>query len=82
MKLLELTSFLETIAPLAYQEEYDNSGLIIGNPNMHISGALISLDCTEVIVDEAIECGFNLIISGFSRCAYPCAAASEPVVNT
>ena len=63
MKLLELTSFLETIAPLAYQEDYDNSGLIIGNFNMHISGAIISLDCTEVIVDEAIECGFNLIIS-------------------
>ena len=63
MKLLDLTSFLETIAPLAYQEDYDNSGLIIGDPNMHISGALISLDCTEVIVDEAIECGFNLIIS-------------------
>lgn len=63
MKLQELTTFLETIAPLAYQEDYDNSGLIIGDPNMDISGALISLDCTEVIVDEAIENGFNLIIS-------------------
>ncbi len=63
MKLRELTSFLETIAPLAYQEEYDNSGLIIGSPNLEVTGALISLDCTEAIVDEAIQNGFNLIIS-------------------
>jgi dinuclear metal center YbgI/SA1388 family protein len=63
MKLRELTSFLEEIAPLAYQEDYDNSGLIVGNQNMEVSGALISLDCTEAVVDEAIQLGFNLIIS-------------------
>lgn len=63
MKLRELTSFLETIAPLAYQEDYDNSGLIVGHSDKEISAALISLDCTEAVVDEAIENGFNLIIS-------------------
>lgn len=63
MKLRELTSFLETLAPLAYQEDYDNAGLIIGSPDQEISGALISLDCTEAVVDEAIENGLNLIIS-------------------
>ncbi len=63
MKLRELTSFLEILAPLAYQEDYDNSGLIIGSPDQEISGALISLDCTEAVVDEAIESGLNLIIS-------------------
>lgn len=63
MKLKELISFLETIAPLAYQEDYDNSGLIVGHPEKEVSGALISLDCTEAVVDEAIENGFSLIIS-------------------
>ena len=63
MKLREITSFLETLAPLAYQEDYDNSGLIVGYPDKEISGALISLDCTESVVDEAIEQGMNLIIS-------------------
>jgi dinuclear metal center YbgI/SA1388 family protein len=63
MKLRELTSFLEEIAPLAYQEDYDNSGLIVGNQDMEVSGALISLDCTESVIDEAIQLGFNLIIS-------------------
>ena len=63
MKLRELTTFLEEIAPLAYQEDYDNSGLIVGNQDIELSGALISLDCTESVIDEAIQLGFNLIIS-------------------
>ncbi len=63
MKLGELTTFLETVAPLAYQEDYDNSGLIIGEPDKEINGALISLDCTEAVVDEAIANGLNLIVS-------------------
>ncbi len=63
MKLQELINFLETLAPLAFQEEYDNSGLIVGQPEMDLSGALISLDCTEAVVDEAIANGINLVIS-------------------
>ncbi|MDP3467112.1 MAG: Nif3-like dinuclear metal center hexameric protein [Daejeonella sp.] len=63
MKLREITSFLESLAPLAYQEDYDNSGLIVGHPDKEITGALISLDCTESVVDEAIQQGLSLIIS-------------------
>lgn len=63
MKIKQLTDFLETVAPLAYQEEYDNAGLIIGDPDREISEALISLDCTEAVLDEAIEKGIKLIIS-------------------
>ncbi|HRN34844.1 MAG TPA: Nif3-like dinuclear metal center hexameric protein, partial [Saprospiraceae bacterium] len=43
MKLAELTQYLEAHAPLEYQESYDNSGLITGNPEMEITGAIISL---------------------------------------
>jgi dinuclear metal center YbgI/SA1388 family protein len=63
MKLNELTAYLESFAPLAYQEDYDNSGLIVGNPAMEISSALLSLDCTEEVVDEAIRKGCNVVIS-------------------
>ncbi len=63
MQLKELTQFLETIAPLAYQESYDNSGLIVGNFDKEINKALISLDCTEAIVDEAIKNKCDIIIS-------------------
>ena len=63
MKLAEITNFLENIAPLNYQEDYDNSGLIVGNSNDEINAALVALDCTEQIVDEAIAKNCNLIIT-------------------
>lgn len=63
MKLVEITSFLESFAPLEWQEDYDNSGLIVGRPDQEINQALISLDCTEAVVDEAIQSHCNLIIS-------------------
>lgn len=63
MKLREITSYLEELAPLTWQESYDNAGLIVGHPDQEVNGALISLDCTEEVVDEAIQQGINLIIS-------------------
>jgi len=63
MKLSQLTAYLESLAPLSYQEDYDNSGLIVGNPDMEIHQALVSLDCTEAIVDEAIAKSCDVIIS-------------------
>ncbi|TWR29827.1 Nif3-like dinuclear metal center hexameric protein [Mucilaginibacter pallidiroseus] len=63
MKLSLLTAYLESIAPPAYQEDYDNSGLIVGHPDMEVNQALISLDCTEAVVDEAIATGCQVIVS-------------------
>ncbi len=63
MVIKELTTFLEAFAPLAYQEDYDNSGLIVGNAHKEIKKALISLDCTEAIVDEAIKLQCDIVIS-------------------
>ncbi|MCJ0741563.1 Nif3-like dinuclear metal center hexameric protein [Pedobacter montanisoli] len=63
MKLREITNHLESLAPLNYQEDYDNSGLIVGNPDEEIRAALVALDCTEQIVDEAIAKNCNLIIT-------------------
>jgi len=63
MVLKELCTFLESKASLSYQEEYDNAGLLIGDPDMEISGAILCLDITEDVLDEAIGRGFNMIIS-------------------
>ena len=63
MKLAAITNYLESLAPLNYQEDYDNSGLIVGNANDEVNAALVALDCTEQIVDEAIAKGCNLIIT-------------------
>lgn len=54
---------MESFAPTAYQEDYDNSGLILGDKNSAIDGALITLDCTEEVVEEAIKKHCNLIIA-------------------
>ncbi|WPP53102.1 Nif3-like dinuclear metal center hexameric protein [Catalinimonas niigatensis] len=62
-KIKEIINHLETIAPRSYQESYDNSGLITGNKKDVVTGAIISLDCTEAVVKEAIEKDCNLIIS-------------------
>lgn len=62
MLLKQITQYIESIAPLAFQESYDNAGLIIGNPNDEVSGALISLDITEEVLDEAIQKKLNLVI--------------------
>lgn len=58
-----LIKHLEEYAPLNYQEDYDNSGLLTGTPDQEVTAALVALDCTEVIVDEAIAKGCNLIIT-------------------
>lgn len=63
MLLKEITSYLERVAPLSLQESYDNSGLIVGSPDMTINAALICLDCTPEIIEEAIRKGCNLIIA-------------------
>lgn len=62
-KLQEIINCIESIAPLEYQENYDNSGLTLGNIETEIKGILISLDINESVIDEAIKKEFNLIIA-------------------
>jgi dinuclear metal center YbgI/SA1388 family protein len=63
MKVKDITKIIEAFAPLAYQESYDNSGLIVGNDNDDVTGVLISLDCVETILEEALATNCNLIIA-------------------
>ena len=63
MQLHTITQFLESWAPLSYQEGYDNAGLIFGAYDQEIHQALVTLDVTEAIVDEAISTKCNLIIA-------------------
>ena len=63
MLIQEIINSIETFAPLSLQESYDNSGLICGNTSAEAKGALLTLDCTEAIVDEAIKQKCNLIIA-------------------
>ena len=63
LRIHEIVSAFEAVAPLALQESYDNSGLIVGDRDAEVTRALLCLDCTEAVVDEAIVKGCDLIIA-------------------
>lgn len=63
MQIKEITSLIEAYAPLSLQEEYDNAGLICGDPDNEVISVLLSTDITEEVIDEAIAGKHNLIIS-------------------
>lgn len=63
MKLKEIIRALEQLAHPSLQESYDNAGLITGNEEMEISGALICLDSIESVIDEAMAKKCNLVIA-------------------
>lgn len=63
MTIAEVTRLIEEMAPLALQESWDNCGLQVGDANAQATGALLCLDVTEAILDEAIAKQLNLIIT-------------------
>ncbi len=63
MLIGEIIAAIESFAPPAYQESWDNTGLQVGSRAVECSGALLCVDVTPAIVDEAISLGCNLIVS-------------------
>ncbi len=63
IRIKDILNEIERFAPLSLQEKYDNAGVQVGDATQQATGALICLDVTEDIIDEAINAGFNLIIS-------------------
>lgn len=63
MKISEITDAIEAFAPLAWQEDYDNAGLIVGRPDDEVHAALLAVDVTEEVLDEAEEKGCDMVIT-------------------
>ncbi|QNK77510.1 Nif3-like dinuclear metal center hexameric protein [Winogradskyella sp. PAMC22761] len=63
MIIQDVINHLHNLAPLAYAEDFDNVGLLVGDKNESITGILVTLDTLEEVVDEAIENKCNLIVS-------------------
>lgn len=63
MKIREITDAIERYAPLRLQEDWDNAGIQVGNADDDITGVLLCTDPTETVIAEAIDRGFNLVIS-------------------
>lgn len=63
MKVKDIIKVIEDFAPLSNQEKWDNSGLCIGSENAGVNSVLLGLDCTPGLVDEAIACGADMIVT-------------------
>ncbi len=63
MTIANIIATLEQVAPTAYQESYDNCGLITGNTSWFCTGALCTLDATEAVILEAVAKGCNLVVA-------------------
>ncbi len=63
MIVQDVINHLEELAPLAYAEDFDNVGLLVGDRNNEVTGVLVTLDTLEEVVDEAIQTKCNLIVS-------------------
>jgi len=63
MKIKEIISCIESYAPVSFQESYDNSGLITGDPAQEVKSALLCIDVTEEVINEAVKLHCGLIIS-------------------
>ena len=62
-KVKDVTAVIEEFAPLSIQEKWDNSGLCIGSQDAPVKSVLLGLDCTSELVDEAISCGADMIVT-------------------
>ncbi len=62
MKLQQIISILEQMAPTAYAEDFDNVGLLVGNANKDINGILVCHDALENVIEEAIDKKCNLVV--------------------
>ena len=63
MKVKDIRSVIEEFAPLSVQESWDNSGLCVGSPEDEVTSVLLGLDCTPALVDEAVACGADMIVT-------------------
>ena len=63
MRIQNFIDVIEEWAPTAYAEDFDNVGLIIGNPELECKGVLVTHDTLENVVEECIKKDFNLIVS-------------------
>ncbi|GEC71701.1 dinuclear metal center protein, YbgI/SA1388 family [Flavobacterium flevense] len=62
IKIKEILSLLEEMAPLAYAEDFDNVGLLVGDPKTEATGVLVCHDALESVIDEAIDKKCNLVV--------------------
>lgn len=62
-RVKDIAQAIEHVAPLRWQESYDNAGLQVGDPEATVTGVLLCTDVTRAVIDEAVRRGYNLLVS-------------------
>ena len=63
MTVSDICTIIDSVAPFETQAEFDNSGFLVGSATREVTGILFALDVTEPVIDEALSCGANLIVT-------------------
>ena len=63
MTIATIIEFLDAELHPEYQEDYDNAGFLLGNPEAECNGVLVAVDVTDAVIEEAREKGANLIVT-------------------
>lgn len=63
VKINDVVSWLDGRFHPEYQEDYDNAGFLVGDGGAEYSGALVALDLTPAVLDEARRLGLNLVVT-------------------
>ena len=61
--IADVVRVIESFAPVDIQESWDNCGLCAGSPDAELTGVLVGFDCTQALIDEAVECGANMVVT-------------------
>ena len=61
--IADVVRVIESFAPVEIQENWDNCGLCAGSPDAELTGVLVGFDCTRALIDEAVECGANMVVT-------------------
>ena len=63
MRVQDVYHLIDSLAPYETQDSFDNSGLLVGDPTWEVRGIHVAMDVTSSVLDEAIQCGANLIVT-------------------
>ena len=63
MTVQDIYQLINSAAPFDAQEEWDNSGILVGSPSAEVSGVLFALDVTDAVIEEAVSVGASLIVT-------------------
>ena len=63
MTVQEIWNWLDGFAPFSTQEDFDNAGLLVGDPHAEVTRVLFAVDATTAVVQDAVAWGAQLLVT-------------------